>query len=181
MLAGFDIATTTGAAFLSGDKIVHAEAFRPKGKEDAEIFAGFRVWYRAMLVAHDVQHVCIEQPLVTDIRAPDRRSNAKPGETHNPVTMKTYLRLYGLRAHAVEIAATLNIPLIEAHQASWRKSFTGNGRASKEESFALAKQLYPNLKSKDAAEAIGIVWHLAGVLKQAQLVRPGELFAKDAA
>lgn len=181
MLAGFDIATTTGAAFLSGDKIVHAEAFRPQGKEDFEIFGGFRLWFRTMLLAHEVQHVCIEQPLVTDIRAPDRRENARPGDTHNPVTMKTYLRLYGLRAHAVEIAGALNIPLLESHQASWRKSFTGNGRASKDETFALAKRLYPALKSKDAAEAIGIVWHLAGVLRQASLVRPGDLFASERA
>src|ERR1700748_1472877 len=141
MLAGFDLATTSGAAFLSGDKIVHAEAFRPQGKEDAEIFAGFRQWFRSMLLANEVQHIGIEQPLVTDIRAPDKRQGARPGETHNPVTMKTYLRLYGLRAHAVEIAGTLNIPLLEAHQASWRKSFTGNGRASKDETFALAKRL----------------------------------------
>lgn len=181
MLAGFDIATTTGAAFLSGDKIVHAEAFRPQGKDDAAIFAGFRQWFRAMLIAHEVQHVCIEQPLVTDIRAPDRRENARPGDTHNPVTMKTYLRLYGLRAHAVEIAGTLNIGLLEAHQATWRKSFTGNGRATKDETFALAKRLYPSLKSKDAAEAIGIVWHLSGMLRQASLVRPGDLFSEAAA
>lgn len=181
ILAGFDIATTTGCALLSGDKIVHAEAFRPKGTEDAEIFAGFRTWFRCMLLAHDVQHIAIEQPLVTDIRAPDKRQGARPGETHNPVTMKTYLRLYGLRAHAVEIAHTLNIPLLEAHQATWRKSFTGNGRATKEESFALAKLLYPSLKSKDAAEAIGIAWHLSGVLRQASLVRPGDLFAENAA
>jgi hypothetical protein len=181
MLAGFDIATTTGAAFLRGDKIVHAEAFRPQGKEDPEIFAGFRQWFRSMLIAHEVQHIAIEQPLVTDIRAPDRRRGAQPGETHNPVTMKTYLRLYGLRAHAVEIAGTLNIGLVEVHQATWRKSFTGNGRASKDESFAIAKRLYPSLKSKDAAEAIGIVWHLSGVLRQAAFVRPGDLFEGVAA
>jgi len=181
ILAGFDIATTTGAAFLAGDKIIHAEAFRPHGKDDREIFTGFRGWFRSMLLAHEVEHIAIEQPLVTDIRAPDRRKGAQPGETHNPVTMKTYLRLYGLRAHAVEIAGALNIPLEECHQASWRKSFTGNGRASKEDSFVLAKRLVPNLKSKDAAEAIGIVWHLSGLLRQAAHIRPGDLFEGRAA
>jgi hypothetical protein len=175
-LAGFDLATTSGAAILRGDKIVHAEAFRPQGKEDSQVFAGFRGWFRTMLLAYEVEQVAIEQPLVTDIRAPVRREGAQPGETHNPVTMKTYLRLYGLRAHAVEIAGSLNIPLLEAHQSSWRKSFTGNGRATKDDTLALAKRLYPSLKSKDAAEAVGIVWHLSGVLRQASLVRPGDLF-----
>lgn len=181
MLAGFDIATTTGAAFLSGDKIVHAEAFRPQGKEDPEIFSNWRTWFRCMLISHEVQHIGIEQALVTDIRAPDKRQGARPGETHNPVTMKTYLRLYGLRAHAVEIAHTLNIGLTEIHQATWRKAFTGNGRATKEDTLLLAKRLVPGLKSKDAGEAVGIVWALSGMLRQASYIRPGDLFEERAA
>jgi hypothetical protein len=128
IVAGFDLATTSGCAILDGTKVLHVEAHRPAGKEDPEIFHGFRVWFRSMLVSHQVQEVAIEQPLVTNIAAPDTRPNAKPGQTHNPVTMKTYLRLYGMRAHAVEICASLNIPCREVHQASWRKSFTGNGR-----------------------------------------------------
>lgn len=181
ILAGFDIATTTGAAFLSGSKILHAEAFRPKGDTDAQIFHGFREWFRAMLIAHEVEHVAIEQPLVTDIRIADKRENAKPGDTHNPVTMKTYLRLYGLRGHAVEICEAINVPCRELHQATWRKAFTGNGRATKEETLALARQLVPGLKSKDAAEAIGIAWALAGELRAASLVRPGDLFSEKVA
>lgn len=166
IVGGFDIATTTGACVLNGTQVVHVEAHRPSGKEDAEIFHGFRTWFRSTLIAHAVEHVAIEQPLVTNINAPDTRPNAKPGATHNPVTMKTYLRLYGLRAHAVEICAALNIPCIELHQASWRKAFTGNGRATKEDSLALARQLVPSLKSKDAAEAVGIAWALNGELNK---------------
>lgn len=166
VIAGFDIATTTGAAILDGTKVLHVEAHRPVGKTDAEIFHGFRAWFRAMLIAHEVQHACIEQPLVTDIKAPKVGPLAKPGEMHNPVTMKTYLRLYGLRAHAVEICQALNLPLVEVHQATWRKSFTGNGRASKEDTLLLAQRLVPKLKSKDAAEAIGIAWHLNGEISR---------------
>ena len=91
--AGFDIATTTGCCILDGSKVVHIEAFRAKGENDAEIFANWRPWFRSMLLAHDVQACAIEAPLVTDIKAPDKRPNARPGETRNPVTMKTYLRL----------------------------------------------------------------------------------------
>lgn len=163
-VAGFDLASTSGACVLEGTQVIHAEAFRPKGKEDAEIFHGFRTWFRGILLAHGVEYVAIEQPLVTNIAAPDTRPNAKPGATHNPVTMKTYLRLYGLRGHAIEICAALNMPCIELHQATWRKAFTGNGRATKDDSLALARRLVPNLKSKDAAEAVGIAWALNGEL-----------------
>lgn len=167
--AGFDIATTTGCCILDGSKVVHIEAFRAKGADDAEIFANWRPWFRSMLLAHGVQACAIEAPLVTDIKAPDTRPNARPGQTRNPVTMKTYLRLYGLRAHAVEIAKSLNIDCRELHQSSWRKAFTGNGRATKEETLALARRIYPALKSKDAAEALGVAWALNGELSKLDL------------
>jgi uncharacterized protein (UPF0335 family) len=38
LVAGFDIATTTGMAVLDGTRVVHAEAYRPPGKTEAEIF-----------------------------------------------------------------------------------------------------------------------------------------------
>lgn len=169
VIGGFDIATTTGVAILDGTRVLHIEAYRPPGKTEAEIFHGFRTWLRSMLLAHEVQHMAIEQALVTDIKAPAKGPNAKPGETRNPVTMKTYLRLYGLRAHAVEIAGALNIPLVELHQSTWRKAFTGNGRATKEETLALAKRICPTLKSKDAAEALGVAWALNGELSKRDL------------
>lgn len=177
IVAGFDIATTTGAAILDGARVLHAEAFRAPGKTDPEIFSHWRTWFQTMLLAHEVKHVAIEQPLVTDIKAPDRSANAKPGEMRNPITMKTYLRLYGLRAHAVEICETLKVPCMEVHQGTWRKSFTGNGRASKDQSLLIARQLYPGLKSKDAAEAIGIAWHLNGELSH----RASDLFPEAVA
>jgi hypothetical protein len=169
IVAGFDLASTSGCAILDGTKVVHIEAHRPVGKDDPELFRNFRTWFRSMLLAHEVQEVAIEQPLVTNIAAPDTRSNARPGQTHNPVTMKTYLRLYGLRAHAVEICASLNVPCRELHQSSWRKAFTGNGRATKEETLALARRICPNLKSKDAAEALGVAWALNGELSKTDL------------
>lgn len=172
--AGFDIATTTGCAILDGTRVLHAEAFRAAGKTDPEIFSHWRPWFRNMLLAHDVQEVAIEQPLPTDIEVQDKRPNAAVGAKRNPITMKTYLRLYGLRAHAVEICETLNIGCREVHQGSWRKAFTGNGKASKEQSLLIARQLYPGLKSKDAAEAIGICWWLNGELNH----RASDLFAK---
>lgn len=177
IVAGADLATTSGLAILEGTKVLHIESHRPAGKDDATIFAGFRVWLRGMLLAHHVEYLGVEAPLVTDIQAPDRRENALPGQKRNPVTMKTYLRLYGLRAHAVEIAHTLSIPCIELHQSSWRKAFTGNGRATKEQVLVVSRQLVPNLKSKDASDALGVAWALNGELNH----RASDLFNKAVA
>lgn len=165
IVAGFDVATTTGCAILDGEKVIHAEAFRAKGDADGEIFSAWRAWFRATVKGHDVQHVAIEQPL----RTPQIDRN---GELSPKSSMATYLRLYGLRAMAVEICAAMNIPCEEINMATWRAAFTGNGHASKEQTLALAKQLYPALKSKDAAESIGVAWALNGMLNP----RMGDLF-----
>jgi hypothetical protein len=164
IIAGFDIATKSGAAILDDDSVIHIEAFRPKGDTDAEIFAGFRAWFRPLLVGHGVEAVGIEQPLPTDIEVQDKRPTARPGDKRNPITMPTYLRLYGLRAHAVEICHTLNIECREIHQGTWRKAFTGNGRADKDQVLKLARQIVPDLKSKDASDALGVAWALRGEL-----------------
>jgi hypothetical protein len=167
IVAGFDIATTSGCAVLNGQSVLHIESFRASGETEGAIFRSFRKWFHTTLTGFGVERVAIEQPLVTDIRAPDHRPNAKPGETRNPVTMKTYLRLYGLRAHAVEICERLNLPVIELHQSTWRKAFTGNGRASKDDVLALAQQIVPGLKSKDSSDALGVAWALNGELRKA--------------
>ena len=169
IVAGFDIATTTGAAVLCGPTVLHVESFRSPGGYDALVFRNWRRWFRNFLITHKIERCALEQPLVTNITAPDTRPQARPGETHNPITMKTYLRLYGLRAHAVELCERLGVECTEVHQATWRKSFTGNGRSTKEQTLAIAQRLVPGLKSRDAAEAIGIAWHLNGEIAQQKL------------
>lgn len=169
IVAGFDLATTTGYAVLDGERVLRADAFRAKGDTDAEVFTHFRTFFRGLLREYKVERAAIEQALVTDIKAPVK--DGLPGETRNPVTYKTYLRLYGLRAIAMQAADGLGIPLIEVHQSTWRKSFTGSGRAKKEDSLALAQKLVPGLKSKDGAEALGIAWHLNGVLRLEKQLR----------
>ncbi|WP_029581972.1 hypothetical protein [Bradyrhizobium sp. URHD0069] len=162
VIAGFDLATCTGAAILQGPKVLHAEAFRAKGKSDPEIFSNWRIWFRAMLVSHCVQHVAIEQPL----RTPqiDRKGELSPKSS-----MATYLRAYGFRAHAIQICDSLNIPCEEVNMSTWRAAFTGNGHADKAASMVIAKQLYPGLKSLDAAESIGVGWWLNGHLSQLKM------------
>lgn len=173
IVAGSDIATTTGIAIFDGDRLIHAEAHRPKGKTDPEIFHGFRVWFRSLLISHGVQHCAIEEPLRSDIR------KRNPDGTEQAITsMATYLRLYGLRGHALEVCHSLNIPCEEYNQSSWRKTFIGNGRASKDDSVKRCKQLGYDIKSKDACEAVGVAYHLMAKLQEQTLF---DRIAKSAA
>ena len=151
IVAGFDIATTTGAAIFDGDTLLRWAAFRPEGKTDAEVFHGFRAWYRGLLRHYGVEHIAIEMPLIS---------------SGGPTMFRTLLRLYGLRAIAMQSAQGMGIPVLEVNQGSWRKTFTGNGRASKEETFELARKIAPDITSKDAAEAIGVAKHLIAVLNR---------------
>jgi hypothetical protein len=168
IVGGFDIATTTGCAILNGSKPLHVEAFRAKGETDGEVFTTFRHWFRDIVRRFEVQCIAIEEPL----RTPQiNKSKLKLGEIElSPKSsMETYLRLYGLRSIALQAAHGLNLRVEEVNQSTWRKSFTGNGRATKEDSLALARRILPDLTSLDAAEAIGIAWHLNGVLRAEKL------------
>lgn len=170
IIAGLDVATTTGLAVLHGDKLLHAEAYRPLGKTNGEINSGFRRWLYAAFAAHGVQEVAAEEPLVT---------NLKDKDGDPVVQMSTYRRIYGLFGVLEELCHTTNRPLHPVHQATWRKAFLGNGRGDKDMALAQCQQLRWPVKKKDAAEACGVAWWLTGHLRLAQLVRPGELFSQE--
>lgn len=176
IVAGFDISkVATGAAILDGAKVLHVEARKSPGSDPAAVFSGYKTWCRALLLSHEVQHVAVEQPLRTPMM------DARTGELEPKSNMDTYLWLYGLRAIVYAVCGDLNIGCEEVNQGTWRKAFTGNGRAKKDETLALARQLYPGLKSKDGAEAMGVAWWLNGHLRTAQLIRPGDLFEGEKA
>ena len=146
IVAGFDIATTTGCAVFDGDSLVRCSAFRPEGDNDAEIFHGFRAWFRGLLNHYGVEYVAIEQPLIS---------------SGGPTMFRTLLRLYGLRAIALQSAQGMSIPVLEVNQGTWRKKFTGNGRATKDDTLALVREKYDEgVKSFDAAEAVGVAFYL---------------------
>lgn len=176
VLCGLDIATTTGIAVFDGERFVHAEAFRPKGKEDAEIFDGFRTHIRALLVGYGVEYVGIEEVLRSDLTRKEKDGSVVPISN-----MKTFLRLYGLRAHAIQICHTLNIDHHEVNQSTWRKAFLRNGRADKDMAMAQCQQMRWSVPNKDAAEACGVAWWLGGHLRAHGAALPGDLFANNAA
>lgn len=172
ILAGLDLATRSGIAILDGERLVLAEAFRPAETREGAFFTAFRQWLGSMLHTYRVDHAAIEQPLRTDLR----RRNAD-GTEEALTNMATYLRLYGLRAHAIEVCSRLDVPCAEVNQATWRKAFLGSGRADKGAAIAQCRLLRWPVTQPDAAEACGVAWWLAGHLRGARLARPGDLFA----
>ena len=169
-IAGLDVATKTGLAIMCGDKLLHAEAYRPPGKSNGEINSGFRLWLMANFASYQIGYVAAEEPLVTNLK--DKQG--KP-----IVTMATYRRIYGLFGVLEEVCASTNRPLEVVHQAVWRKSFLRSGRGDKDMALAQCKQLGWDVTSKDAAEACGVAWHLSGVLRLNRGHLPGELFAGE--
>jgi hypothetical protein len=178
IIAGFDIATTTGAAVLDGSKVITAIAYRSQGADDAAVFNSFRYWFRDFILDHDVTEIAIEQPLRSDFKVPDRRPGAAPGAEYTPATFKTFLRLYGLRAHALEVCKSLGVPATEVNMMSWRKSFTGDARATKDTTLRIAQRLVPGLTSLDAGEAVGIAWWLNGDINMRAAIarKPTDMF-----
>jgi hypothetical protein len=172
VIAGLDVATKTGLAVMHGDKLLHAEAYRPPGETNGTINAGFRVWLTSQFAAFNVEAVAAEEPLVTNLK----------DKTGKPlVTMQTYRRIYGLFGVLEELCATRNIPFETVHQAQWRKAFLRNGRADKDMALAQCQQLGFPITSKDAAEAVGVCWWLGGHLRINRGNLPGELFSESAA
>jgi len=203
VICGLDSATTSGAAILRGDRLVHAEFFRPKGSTDAEIFAGFRIWWRALLKANEVEEVAIEEPLRTDLsmnETEDRSDvfGSSRFTVKKPIgTMRTFLRLYGIRAHAIEVCHSINVPCREVNNATWRSKIYGGRRPPrglnsaqrsawwKQQALNHCALIGWDIKSKDAAEGAMIAEYLRITLKEERLgysARPGEFkFGESAA
>lgn len=201
IICGLDTGTTSGACILAGDRYVHAESFRPEGDTDSVIFKGFREWWIAVLTGHRVEEAAVEQPLRTDLFA---RSTVETGDDvfqskistiKKPIgNMRTFLRLYGIRAHAIEICASLNIPCREVNNVTWRSKVYGGERPPKGTKDTSAwwkahaldrcKLLGWPIKSKDAAEGAMIAEYLRITLKEERLgiaQKAPDLFERGAA
>lgn len=197
--AGLDTGTTTGIAVLDGDRLIHAEAARFVGDTDGEIFTGFRKFLLRNIRTFGIESLGIEEPLRTDITKQSTEIDKTTGtiiKVMKPMSnMRTFLRLYGFRGHAVEICEALktklNRPLQyrEINSATWRSVIYSGGRPPqgtrspsewwKEQALARCRQLRWNIQSKDAAEAAMIAEYLRITLKQERLgitVKPDDLF-----
>lgn len=194
ILAGLDSALRkSGAAVLDGDRFVHAEAFTAKGDDHGAIFHSFRNWWRPFLVAHEVERVAIEQPLRSDLT----RTNVEFDDsdvfgrsvkkTKVPMTnMQTLLGLYGVRAHALEVCAAINVRAVEVNNQEWRDVIHGQRRAPrgtrnssdwwKQQALQRCRQLGWSVPSKDAAEAALIAEWLRISMSPIGAAKHGDLF-----
>lgn len=176
VLAGLDIATTTGVTLLDGERLVLCGEFRWEGKCNGEIFRHFRKTLYRLLEKYEVEHAAAEEPLRTDIEISGKKNeDGTDGEKTRP-PMKTFQRIYGLCAIAEETCAARNVKFQYVHQGTWRKSFTGSGRATKDESLALARMIDKSITSFDAAESLGVAWWLRGQLNPKYSAPRGDLF-----
>ncbi|WBU27546.1 hypothetical protein OOZ54_12660 [Rhodopseudomonas palustris] len=176
ILAGLDVATVTGFAILKGDSYVTAGAFHWQGKTSGEVFRHCRRIIYKMIDKYQITHVGVEQPLRTDIELPGRAlEDGSTGPATRP-PMKTFQRIYGLCAVVEEVCAAQSVDHRYINQGTWRKAFTGNGHATKQESLAYAQLIDRTITSLDAAEALGVAWCLRGLLDPRYAVPRGDLF-----
>ena len=198
-LCGLDIATTTGAGLIIGDEVralsFRPKEKRPFGLERGKIdfaYEGrvareFRDWLRPLLVAEAIEVVGIEQPLPPNVtyRKPIVDLDTKWAgtairyEEKGGTTMGTIFRIYSLVSEACELCARMNIPVHVFSQDAWRKSFLGFSKAPKgttdgsawlkAQAKAQCARLGIEVKNADAADAVGVAWHLRGMLSPAGL------------
>lgn len=174
---GLDTGTTSGCGVLRGDQLIYAGAHHCEGEDDGQIFTSFRVWWLSMLNQFQPDEVAIEEPLRTDLTKQSQEIiKGQPVTVMKPIgTMRTFLRLYGLRAHAVQICGSSRLktdrekaglaPLKyrEINNKSWRsvvyakdqppRGTTDTSKWWKERALQQCRLLRWPIESKDAAEA----------------------------
>ncbi len=186
---GLDTGTTSGCSVLRGDRLIFAGAHHCEGDDDGAVFTSFRVWWLSMLNRFGPDEVAIEEPLRTDLTKPVQEIiKGEPVIVMKPIgTMRTFLRLYGLRAHAVQICGSERLkkdrvkaglaPLRyrEVNNKSWRailypkeqppKGTTDTSKWWKERALHQCRLLKWPIESKDAAEAAMIAEYLRVTIK----------------
>lgn len=176
-LIGLDLATKTGWGVWDNGAIECGSFTLPKG-EPGERFYAFRQWLYALCVNRRIECAAIEQPLQSDIVFQETKKTVYGYEKFKSkaTNMQTLLLAYGLRAEALSVFASLNIPSYEANQASWRSKFIGTSRApdtvpAGDRSKWFKKQARKACEDKnieapndDAAEGVGVVEWLSGEL-----------------
>ena len=154
-LLALDIATTTGwARWDSSLNRPHAGELKLKANSEPARFAEFSQWLRAKMIADQVDHLAIEMPV------PQR------GGFTNLNTLQT---LHGLRAVAMALAGSFNMPVTEVNNQEWRQHFLGQRVAPKtvpkakrsdwwkKQCLKRCEELGWPVKGHNAADAIGVL------------------------
>lgn len=176
-ILGLDLATTTGATLLDGERYLWAREFHWEGNTNGKVFRHCRRTLYTIIGDFKVKHVGVEQPLRTDIEIGTGEIDPKTGfEIKTRPPMKTFMRIYGFCAITEEVCEAHKIPCTYINQMTWRKAFLGKARATKDESLAQARLIDPTINSKDAAESLGVAWCLRGQLNPLYGTPRGDLF-----
>lgn len=199
-LAGFDIASRTGICIMDGDKAVHVESWRSSHKRpeglgpqeidpeyEAMLAEDFRRHFRPLLIAHGVEHVGYEAPRTRDFSRIDRATGEEKRASSNLAMVRGLI----LCSHLCGVCQSLNIPTTSVPADDWRRAFLGFSRAPKtakdgrkflkEAATNQCKLLRIKVPNDDCADAAGVAFWLGGHLRITRAVRPGDLFASEAA
>ena len=133
-----DIATRTGWCYGKGNDLKFGHHIIPKKYDQPMKFYYFSVWIRKMLEEHQPEAVAIEKPFMRGA--------------------STYY-LFGLCAIAEAICASYKVPIIKTVPSTIKKSFTGDGKASKMDMVNRAIELGFDVEVDDEADAIALHLH----------------------
>ncbi len=119
-LLALDIATTTGHAFLSRPGVAPVSGIftvAPGNKDSAQYFLQFEQLITDLINLHNPHTIIFEAPFVGSMK-----------------NLNTARRLIGFAVIAELVALKLGVlRVLEVHNASVKKHFTGNGRADKQD------------------------------------------------
>lgn len=193
IIGGLDSATTSGLAVMDGDRLQCAYAFKAEGENEGALFSSYRSWLTEMLCEYKVEHLAIEAPLPTNRGTFQVKTKVNDifGASIKKVAMPmssqaTWLRLYGLRAHALQICEELGIQWTEINVREWRGAIYGTRNAPKgvkdasgwwkQKALDRCRLLGWEVSSKDAAEACAIADYMRVKLNPRFSALTGELF-----
>lgn len=145
-----DISTNIGFAVgSSAAKPVFGTHRLPKPLDPDDFgsrFAAFDLWLGEAIAFHEPTVIVFESPI--------------PPRGNNLVTMWSTIRiLIGLVSIAEMAASHGGVDCEEVAVPTWKKSFTGSGRADKRDVMARCRQLGFMVRTDHEADAIGILSH----------------------
>ncbi|MBO6858345.1 hypothetical protein [Roseibium sp.] len=189
-ICGLDVATKTGWCIATGN--TYQTGLFDAGKVgkrkvtcEAERNAEFRKWLWTLLKTNDVQFVGIERRAVSNMRKKVR--DPATGKMIEKVITNdaTAATLAYLNGTAQEVCFSLNIPFELVAVQTWRKTFLGgmkpgNGEDWKDVAKRVCQMMKIEAKSKDAAEAAGLAFHVQTQMKLQRAQAPaGGLFDQE--
>lgn len=134
------------------------------------------------IARYGVTHVAIEEPLRPNVEFTKMERNFESdfaGQSFKKVrkggtTMATMFRAYGIISHMIQVCHRQGIKPELVNQGTWRKTFIGVGRAPEEtanktdwlknKALERCRSMGIDVKSKDAAEAMGVLWHYLHII-----------------